>query len=153
MQKSLCHFKSNSSFRALPQQCLRRLSKRHCQTASGQPSSPTVFPEKRGKRTSLREHEVNGIHESPGKVKAQEHRIDIGDAHCDLMGYEVFSGKLALDKKSKGAGAETGSRTSNPNFVDAKLTSKAMVWGSHKLSLEDVISVSPLQRSVHCYDL
>ncbi|XP_010941093.1 sphingoid long-chain bases kinase 1 isoform X2 [Elaeis guineensis] len=142
MQKSLCHFKSNSSFRVLPQQCLRRLSKRHCQIASGQPSSPTVFPEKQRKRTSLREHKVNGIHESPGKEKAQEHIIDIGDEHCDLIGDEVFSGKLALDNKSKNAGAETGSGTSSPNIIDAKLTSKAMVWGSHKLSLEDVISVS-----------
>ncbi|KAG1359304.1 hypothetical protein COCNU_08G007500 [Cocos nucifera] len=148
MQKSLCNIKSNSSFRVLPQQCLRRLSKRHCQIASGLPSSPTVFPEKRGKRASLREHKVNGIHESPVKEKAQEHRIDVGDERCDLIGYEVFSGKLALDNKSKSAGAETGSGTSNPNIVNAKLTRKALVWGSHKLSLEDVISLAGFKMEV-----
>ncbi|RWW05196.1 hypothetical protein GW17_00031542 [Ensete ventricosum] len=77
-------------------------------------------------------------------MKTHEHRIDIGDEKSDLLGYEIFSGKLFLYKKMKSTRDEeqTGSGTINSDSMDAKLTSKALIWGSNVLSLEDVISVS-----------
>ncbi|KAJ8632530.1 hypothetical protein MRB53_025866 [Persea americana] len=111
-----------SPLRVPTQQPLRRLSSKRSQIATGQHSSPTVFPEKRGK----------------------EHRIDIGDEQSDLLGDEVFVGKLALDKRPTSASADvqTSTETKDQEGVDAKLTRKALVWGSHMLYLEDVISVS-----------
>ncbi|XP_058084772.1 sphingoid long-chain bases kinase 1-like [Magnolia sinica] len=132
------------SLRMLPQQPLRRLGSRCSQIATGQHSSPTVFPEKRGKVKSSRQNEVNVTSEDPEKVKAQEHRIDIGDEQSDLLGDEVFVGKLVLDKRttSTKADVQTITETKNQEGVDAKLTRKALVWGSHMLYLDDVIALS-----------
>ncbi|KAA8522651.1 hypothetical protein F0562_009187 [Nyssa sinensis] len=82
--------------------------------------------------------------DDPKKSKREEHRIDIGDEQSDLLGYEVFSGKLVLDKgkTSKCTDLQTSTEIMNQDAVDAKLTRKALVWGSHMLCLEDVISVS-----------
>ncbi|KAI5439714.1 hypothetical protein KIW84_025185 [Lathyrus oleraceus] len=74
--------------------------------------------------------------------------LDQGDEKSDLLGYVVFSGKLVLDKRkisvnnNKSDAQQTSFDTTNQASVDAKLTSKALLWGSHVLHLDDVISVS-----------
>ena len=142
-----------------PQQSLRRLGL--CsQIATGEHSSPIVFPEKRGKvKATSRKTSVPPTTIRPDDqdiTKNFEHRIDIagaggggGDEKSDLLGYVVFSGKLILDKRKlatiNNAAADaqqSSSDITNQNAVDAKLTSKALAWGSHVLHLYDVISVS-----------
>lgn len=133
----------NNSLRLKPQQSLRRLGL--CsQVGTGQLSSPTVFPEKRGKVKALRHADTSVTTEDLGKAKKEEHRIDIGDEKSDLLGYEVLSGKLALDKRkaSKSVDAPTKKEVTNQVMLEAKLTSKALIWGPDMLHLEDVISVS-----------
>ncbi|KAJ6797284.1 sphingoid long-chain bases kinase 1-like [Iris pallida] len=142
MQKAVPSLQNISPLRVLQQQSLRHMGSKRSQLATGQHSSPTVYPEKRGKIKALRQNEVKAV--DPEKAKTSEHRIDIGDEHSDLLGYDVFSGKLALVKKSKSAGIDekAGSSSPSPGNTDAKLSSKALVWGSQMLCLEDVISVS-----------
>ncbi|OVA09402.1 Diacylglycerol kinase [Macleaya cordata] len=143
MQKSGNLPQNISSLRVMPQQSLRRLSSRCSQIATGQHSSPVVFPEKRSKVKSMRQNEVNIAIDDPEKVKSQDHRVDIGDEQSDLLGYEVFSGKLVLEKRTTNTSdVQTSTEITNQDAVGAKLTSKALVWGSHMLCLEDVISVS-----------
>ncbi|KAK6927744.1 Diacylglycerol kinase, catalytic domain [Dillenia turbinata] len=141
MQKSLSQSASNSSVR-LAQQSLRRLGL--CsQITTGQHSSPIVFPEKRGKSKASRRTEVNATSNDPEKAKGEEHRIEVGDEQSDLLGHEVFSGKLVLDKqKIKSTEIQTSTESTNQEALDAKLTSKALLWGKNTLYLEDVISVS-----------
>lgn len=137
-----------------PQQSLRRLGL--CsQIATGEHSSPIVFPEKRGKVKASRKTSVPTTIRPDDQdiTKNFEHRIDIagaggGDEKSDLLGYVVFSGKLILDKRKlatiNNAAADaqqSSSDITNQNAVDAKLTSKALAWGSHVLHLYDVISV------------
>nr|GLL24887.1 sphingoid long-chain bases kinase 1-like isoform X1 [Ipomoea trifida] len=147
MQKSGNLPRNNSLRLAASPQSLRRLG--FCsQITTGQHSSPIVFPEKRNKGRSLArpDRDVGGASDfnDPKKDKREEHKIDIGDEQSDLLGYEVFTGKLALDKKkaSKNDDKESSKEIASQDAVDAKLTSKAMVWGSQMLSLEDVVSVS-----------
>lgn len=133
----------NNSSRLTTQQSGCRLS--FCsQVATGQHSSPIVFPEKRSKSKSSRRGDVSASSDDPKKAKREDHRIDIGDEQSDLLGYDVFSGKLVLDKSktSKSNDAQDTVDVKNQNSFDAKLTSKALVWGSNMLSLEDVVSVS-----------
>ncbi|XP_068650613.1 sphingoid long-chain bases kinase 1-like [Aristolochia californica] len=141
MQKTGCLPRNVTSLRVvLPHPSLGRLGNKCSQISSGQQASPTVFPEKRGKLKSSKQNADNITSEDPEKVKVQEHCIDIGDEQSDLLGYEVFSGKLTLDK----SGASTDVQTDIENQVtpDAKLTSRAVIWGCHILHLDDVISVS-----------
>lgn len=141
MQNSGSLPKSNSL--RSPQQSLRLLN--FCsQIATGQQTSPVVFPEKRTKGKVSRRTDVNACGDDPKKAKREEHRIDIGDEKSDLLGYEVISGKLVLDKRKtiKATDAQNSTETAHLDTVDAKLTSRALVWGSHVLSLDDVISVS-----------
>ena len=73
-----------------------------------------------------------------------------GDEKSDLFGYVVFSGKLIWDKrKTSNNNATDVQQTSNTDVtgqvaVDAKLKliSRALVWGSYMLALDDAISVS-----------
>ncbi|XP_061344851.1 sphingoid long-chain bases kinase 1 isoform X2 [Gastrolobium bilobum] len=139
-----------------PQQSLRRLGL--CsQLATGEHSSPIVFPEKRGRvKASRKSSEVSAPNtnrpDDQDATKNFEHRIDIGgggggDEKSDLLGYVVFSGKLVLDKRriaiNNNSDAQQASfDITNQEAVDAKLTSKALVWGSQLLHLDDVISVS-----------
>ncbi|KAF9603763.1 hypothetical protein IFM89_037849 [Coptis chinensis] len=111
-----------------PQHPLRRIASR---SSTAHQSSPTVFPEKRPKLKSF----------TQTQVKSQDHRIDIGDENSDLLGHQVFSGKLVLDKRTTTASQDLQTSTP-PDAVDAKLTTKALLWGSHMLCLEDVISIS-----------
>ncbi|XP_057963220.1 sphingoid long-chain bases kinase 1 isoform X2 [Malania oleifera] len=134
---------SSSGTRPMPQQSLRRLGL--CsQIATGQHSSPVVFPEKRGRAKSLKRSNGNVSANDPDKVKREEHRIEIGDEQSDLLGNEVFSGKLVLDKgkTSKSTDLQNAVENTNQQAVDAKLTRKALIWGSNMLHLDDVISVS-----------
>ncbi|XP_007043151.2 PREDICTED: sphingoid long-chain bases kinase 1 [Theobroma cacao] len=133
------------------QQSLRRLSL--CSQIATH-SSPIVFPEKRTKKlkASSKRGEAPVFDDQPDKSTREEHRIDIGggDEKSDLLGYVVCSGKLILDKRknvppnTNSADVEQNSSTdiANQEAVDAKLTSKALVWGSHVLPLDDVVSVS-----------
>ncbi|KAK6121501.1 hypothetical protein DH2020_044761 [Rehmannia glutinosa] len=142
MQKS-GSLSKHSSLRLTTQQSLRRLGL--CsQVATGQQTSPVVFPEKRNSRgKSARGGDLSVNIDNPNAAKREEHRIDVGDEQSDLLGYEVFSGKLSLDKRkySKNVEVQT-SENANLNAVDAKLTSKALIWGSNILRLDDVISVN-----------
>ncbi|XXG67015.1 hypothetical protein AAC387_Pa06g0456 [Persea americana] len=144
MQKPGHTPQKSNSLRALPQQSLRLWGSRCFQRVYGQHSSPTVFPEKRSKIKSSNQNVVKVTSDNPEKVKIQELKIDIGDEHCDLLGYEVLSGKLFLDKRSTSstANVQMSTDTEKQDDVCAKLTRKALVWGSHTLSLQDVIAVS-----------
>ncbi|THF98509.1 hypothetical protein TEA_006004 [Camellia sinensis var. sinensis] len=143
----------NNSLRLTPQQSLRRLGL--CsQVATGQHSSPIVFPEKRGKVKASRRGDTSVNSDDLKKAKREEHRIDIGDEQSDLLGYEVFSGKLVLDKRktNKNDDTQTSTEILNQDAVDAKLTSKALVWGSHVLCLEDVsYNVGIRHFTIHAY--
>ncbi|XWS39638.1 hypothetical protein CRYUN_Cryun18bG0072200 [Craigia yunnanensis] len=133
------------------QQSLRRLSL--CSQIATH-SSPIVFPEKRTKnlKASSKRGEAPVTDGQPDKSKREELRIDIGggDEKSDLLGYVVYSGKLILDKRknvptnTNSSDVEQNSSTdiANQEGVAAKLTSKTLVWGSHVLPLDDVISVS-----------
>jgi hypothetical protein len=127
--------------RSSSQKSSRRSSSRRSQKSSGQHSSPTVFPEKKSKSKPAKQkssHVVRSL-----KEKAHEHRIDIiGDEKSDLLGYEVLTGQLVLDKKDKSVDDNVGPGAGKSNSVNGKLTSKALLWGSNVLSLDDVVSVS-----------
>lgn len=142
----------NSSINSLrmtqPQQSIRRLGL--CSQLA-QHSSPIVFPEKRSKKVkaSSRSELDDPQFDKP---KLDEHRIDIagggggGDEKSDLLGYVVYSGKLVLDKRKtaydkSSSEPQSSAQATNQEAVSAKLTSKALVWGSHVLPLDDVISV------------
>ena len=142
MQKT-GHLFKNHSLRLTSQHSVRRLS--FCsQVATGQHSSPIVFPEKRSKVKTSKRSEISVSIDDLKKSKREEHKIDIGDEKSDLLGYDVFSAKLVLDKRktNKSNDASTSTDITNQATVDAKLTSKALVWGTHLLSLADVVSVS-----------
>ncbi|XP_039018369.1 sphingoid long-chain bases kinase 1-like [Hibiscus syriacus] len=93
-------------------------------------------------------------HNQTDQSKREDHRVDIGggDEKSDLLGYAVYSGRFILVKRknvpnnnnNKSSDVEQDSSTDigNKQAVAAKLTSKALVWGSRVLSLDDVISVS-----------
>lgn len=150
---------------SVPQQSLRRLGlcSQIATATGGQHSSPIVFPEKQ-KRNRVKGSRRGGDATAPTPTddseKPFEHRIDIGggpgggggggDEKSNLLGYVVFSGKLILDKRdtthvnatsTEGQKQTSSSDISNQDAVNARLTSKALIWGSHMLALEDVISV------------
>ncbi|KAL6513415.1 Sphingoid long-chain bases kinase 1 [Orobanche gracilis] len=137
MEKSASLSKHNS-LRLTTQQSLRRLGL--CsQVSTGQQTSPVVFPEKRSSRGKAAS--VNN--ENPNEPKREEHKIDVGDEKSDLLGYEVFLGKLSLDRSKSGKNLEIqASESANFDAVDAKLTSVSLIWGSNILRLDDVISLS-----------
>ncbi|XP_039032704.1 sphingoid long-chain bases kinase 1-like, partial [Hibiscus syriacus] len=148
---SLSRSGNRVSSSSLPPQPLSRLS--FCSQLATH-YSPIVFPEKRTKKlqASFRCDKAPVANDQPDKSKCDEHRIDIreGDEKSDLLGYVVHSGRLILDKRknvpanTNAAEVEQNSATdvANQEAVAATLTSKALVWGSRVLSLEDVVSVS-----------
>ncbi|KAF1879471.1 hypothetical protein Lal_00005938 [Lupinus albus] len=133
---------SNALRLSSPQQSLRRLGFCSQIETAGEHTSPIVFPEKRGPKLKATDH-LN-----IDTTKNFEYRIDLGDEKSDLLGYVVLSGKLVLDKRkvtpinTNNTQQTSSDITNNQQAVDAKLTSKALVWGSHLLHLDDVISVS-----------
>uniref|UniRef100_A0A1D1YE79 Sphingoid long-chain bases kinase 1 n=2 Tax=Anthurium amnicola TaxID=1678845 RepID=A0A1D1YE79_9ARAE len=140
MQKASHLSRKISSLRVFSQQPLRNLSSKHSQTAAVQHSSPNAFPEKQEQVKSSRQSEAHISNGDQVKAKTHEHRIDIGDEKSDLLGYEVFSGKLSLLRRPTNPDIENGS--AGQDGVDARLTSKGLFWGSNVLSLLDIISVS-----------
>lgn len=140
MQKT-ASLSKNSSLRLTPQHSLRRLGL--CsQIATGQQTSPIVFPEKRSRGKASSRGNSNISNNDPKKDTREEHWIDIGDKQSDLLGYEVFSAKLVHDKRKSSKNANMLSETDSHDAVDAKLSSKALVWGTQMLRLGDVVSVS-----------
>lgn len=151
MQKS-GSLSKNSSLRLTTQQSLRRLGL--CsQVATAQQTSPVVFPEKRSSRAKGSKcGELNVNNDDAYGPKRTEHKIDVGDEQSDLLGYEVFTGKLSLDKTKSAKDSEVQtSENSNLDAVDAKLTSKALIWGSKMLRLDDVISVNSFVPFANCF--
>ena len=122
------------------QQRPRLMGSKQSRKASAQHSSPAQSSDVQGKVRSSKEKKSAVYNGDQGKSKASEHQIDIGDEQCNLLGVELFSGKLALEKKPENSNSNEGD--TNRNSVDAKLTTKALFWGSHVLCLQDVISVS-----------
>ncbi|CAN1177828.1 Sphingoid long-chain bases kinase 1 [Linum perenne] len=128
----------------------------------GQHSSPIVFPEKRSKRvkSSSKRVELTGDQpSSDNNNNIHEFRIDVGgilpsagDEKSDLLGDVVFSGKLAWDKNKPSNGNATNkpppADVPNQDAVDAKLTSKGLIWGSNMLHLDDVISLAGFKLEV-----
>uniref|UniRef100_A0A0C9S6U6 TSA: Wollemia nobilis Ref_Wollemi_Transcript_10503_3435 transcribed RNA sequence n=1 Tax=Wollemia nobilis TaxID=56998 RepID=A0A0C9S6U6_9CONI len=114
------------------------------QVTSGQNSSPAIPSERRGRVKSSKKIEINVSSENLAHSKGHEHRIDIGDENTDLLGQLLLSGKLVPDKKDSGSGLDNQALKSKESKaeVDAKLTTKAFVWGSHRLRLFDIIAVS-----------
>ncbi|KAG6470563.1 sphingoid long-chain bases kinase 1-like [Zingiber officinale] len=106
------------------------------------------FLKKEAKVKSLQQTDAHVTSDHPLKLK--EHRLDIGDENYDLLGYEVYSGKLVLDNKNKGTTTDEqiGSRIGNSDSIDAKLSSKALAWGSHVLHVGDVISLVGFEMEV-----
>ncbi|KAK8934724.1 Sphingoid long-chain bases kinase 1 [Platanthera zijinensis] len=143
MHKSVIHLQYIVSLRVLEQKSFRCMGSRRSQVATGQLSSPIVFPEKRGKIKSLDQNKNDSVDKDPHQTKSHEHRVDINEL-SNLLGCDVISGKLAYVKRSKrtGTNVQFGSENANPASTDAKLTSKALSWGSQTLLLEDVVSVS-----------
>jgi len=142
---------SHASLRGTPQQSSRLLG--FCsQLATGQHCSPVVFPEKRTKGKAFHRNEGSTGSEDPQTTQRDEHKIDIGDEQSDLLGYQVFSGKLVFDKRKtkRSLDGQTSTDMSNQEAVDAKLTSKALVWGSNMLYLHDVISVRLSEPALLC---
>ena len=144
--------KASSLWLSTPHLSLRRVEL--CsQIATGvQHLSPVVFSEKCGimKASKSSTDAIGGDARDPARF--HEHRIDTegrggegGDEKSDLLGYVVFSGKLVLDERKTTLNNTSNSEqicdTTNQEAVDAKLTSKALVWGSHVLPLDDLVSV------------
>lgn len=127
----------------LPQHSLPCSGNKSPRVVTVQHSLPAIVPEKCGKVRSIRVDRGNMINEDPDKVKVHDHRIDIGDEKSDLLGYVLISGKLVLDKKTINANADIQSakESTNRNAFDAKLTRKALVWRTHTLYLDDIVSV------------
>lgn len=103
--------------------------------------SPIVFPEKRSKSKVKSATTAAGA--AADSSRPVDHTIDIPipppDENTDLLGYLVYTGKLVFDKST--GNEQQKSSNSKQDAVDAKLTTRALVWGSHILSLDDVISV------------
>ena len=77
------------------------------------------------------------------ELKSHEQKIDVADERSNFLGYEVYAGKLIFDKKNKSAsGNNQLSANGKADAIDARLTSKALIWGSSVLILEDAVSVS-----------
>ncbi|GLJ56160.1 hypothetical protein SUGI_1205580 [Cryptomeria japonica] len=114
------------------------------QVTSGQNSSPAITSDRHGRVKSSKKKELSISIENSAHSKVREHRIDIGDENSDLLGQLCISGKLVPDKKNSGSALDnqlSNSKTDKAE-VDAKLTIKAFVWGSHCLDLSDIIAVS-----------
>lgn len=131
----------NPTSRSSSQKSSRRSGSRRSQKSAGQQSSPTVFPEKKGKSKSSRQKHLVFDNKDSKKAKNNEQKNDVVDEKSNFSGYEIYSGKLFFDKKNRITGDQI-SANGKADTSDVRLTSKALIWGSSLLSLEDVISVS-----------
>jgi hypothetical protein len=135
MQKSDHHEQNLTSPRGLIHKLFRRTNSRRSPTEAGQQQSP-VFPES-SNSIFLEQKDPDDAIKDPERASTPGR---IGDERSDLLGYEIYSGKLTLDNKS--ASSENSGSGSSSNCFDARLSMEAFIWGSNILKLEDVISVS-----------
>ncbi|KAL6905197.1 hypothetical protein ACP4OV_002798 [Aristida adscensionis] len=138
MQKSDHHEQNLTSPRGLIHKVFRRTNSRRSPTAADQQTSP-VFPET-SNSTFLEEKDGDNAIKDP--EKGSTHGVRIEDEKSDLLGYEIYSGKLTLDNKARSASSEQSGSGSSSNCFDARLSTEALMWGSNILKLEDIISVS-----------
>ncbi|KAL6903783.1 hypothetical protein ACP4OV_004596 [Aristida adscensionis] len=131
----------NPTSRSSSQKSSRRSGSRRSQKSTGQHSSPS-FQEKRSKSKSSRQKHLVIDDKDAKKGKGHEQKIDV-DERSNFLGYEVYAGKLIFVKKNKTT-IDNNQLSANgkADAVDARLTSKALIWGSSVLVLEDVVSVS-----------
>ncbi|TVU31993.1 hypothetical protein EJB05_23709 [Eragrostis curvula] len=134
MQKSDHHEQNLTSPRGLIHKLFRRTNSRRSPTAADQQHSP-VFPET-SNSTFIEQKDSDDAIKDPETASTPGIRIE--DEKSDLLGYEVYSGKLTLDYKS----SEHSGSGSSSNCFDARLSTEALIWGSNILKLEDIISVS-----------
>lgn len=132
----------NPTSRSSSQKSSRRSSSRRSQKSAGQ-HSLTGAQEKRSKSKSSRQKHLVIDDKEAKKGKKHDHKIDVADERSNFLGYEVYAGKLILQKKNRSA-SDNNQLPSNgkADAIDARLTSKALIWGSSVLLLEDVVSVS-----------
>jgi hypothetical protein len=132
----------NPTSRSSSQKSSRRSSSRRSQKSAGQHSSPST-QEKRSKTRSSRQKHLAIDDKDAKKGKNHDHKIDVADERSNFLGYEVYAGKLFFDKKNKST-SDNNQLPANgkADAVDARLTSKALIWGSSVLLLEDVVSVT-----------
>ncbi|XP_062200401.1 sphingoid long-chain bases kinase 1-like [Phragmites australis] len=138
MQNSDHHEQNLTSPRGLIHKLLRRTNSRRSPTAAEQQPSP-VFPET-SNSIFLKQKDADDTIKNP--EKASTHSIRNEDEKSDLLGYEIYSGKLTLDNKSRSASSELSEPGSSINCFDVRLSTEALIWGSNILKLEDIISVS-----------
>jgi len=138
MQKSDHHEQNLTSPRGLIHKILRRTNSRRSPTAAEQQTSP-VFPETSNTIFSKQKDPDDVINDPE---KASTHSIRIEDEKSDLLGCEVYSGKLTLDNRAKSVSSEQSGSGSGGNCFDARLSTEALIWGSNILKLEDIVSVS-----------
>ncbi|TVU32010.1 hypothetical protein EJB05_23726 [Eragrostis curvula] len=134
MQKSDHHEQNLTSPRGLIHKLFRRTNSRRSPTAADQQHSP-VFPET-SNSTFIEQKDSDDAIKDPETASTPGIRIE--DEKSDLLGYEVYSGKLTLDYKS----SEHSGSGSSSNCFDARLSTEALIWGSNILKLEDIISIS-----------
>jgi hypothetical protein len=142
----------NPTSRSSSQKSSRRSSSRRSQKSGGQHSSPST-QEKRSKSRSSRQKHLVIDDKDVKKGKNHDHKIDMLDERSNFLGCEVYSGKLIFDKKNKSS-SDNNHLPANgkAGAVDARLTSKALIWGSSGLVLlEDVISVSSDNKICLCF--
>lgn len=143
MQESDHHILNVALSTTLPPQSVHHTGNKPSKVVTAQ-NPPSIVPEKRGKVKTSRHNEVGIANGYPENATTHEQRINIQEEQSVLLGYEVLSGKLSFDKRYKGRSSDdqSGLGIGNAESIDAKLTSKALTWGSQKLYLADVISVS-----------
>lgn len=137
MQKPDHHEQNLTSPRGLIHKILRRTSSRRSPTAAEPQTSP-VSPETSNSIFS-KQKDPDDVISDP--EKASTHSIRIEDEKSDLLGYEVYSGKLTLDNKARHASSEQSGSGSSGHCFDARLSTEALIWGSNILKLEDIVSV------------
>uniref|UniRef100_A0A804N3I4 Uncharacterized protein n=1 Tax=Zea mays TaxID=4577 RepID=A0A804N3I4_MAIZE len=108
-------------------------------TAADQQPSP-VSPETSNSSIFSKQKDVDDAIKDSEKLST--HTIRIEDEKSDLLGSEIYSGKLTLDNKTKSSSNEQSRSGSSSNCFDARLSTEALIWGSNILKLEDIVSVS-----------
>lgn len=139
MQKSDHHEQKLTSPRGLIHKILRRTNSRRSPTAADQQPSP-VSPETSNSSIFSKQKDVDDAIKDSEKLST--HTIRIEDEKSDLLGSEIYSGKLTLDNKTKSSSNEQSGSGSSSNCFDARLSTEALIWGSNILKLEDIVSVS-----------
>ncbi|ONM05108.1 sphingoid long-chain bases kinase 1 isoform X4 [Zea mays] len=145
MQKSDHHEQKLTSPRGLIHKILRRTNSRRSPTAADQQPSP-VSPETSNSSIFSKQKDVDDAIKDSEKLST--HTIRIEDEKSDLLGSEIYSGKLTLDNKTKSSSNEQSGSGSSSNCFDARLSTEALIWGSNILKLEDIVSLAGFKMEV-----